>query len=653
MATVETALARMDAMCCCMNNFGGSMTAVFSQINIVINNSTKEIEANEAAQQKFNQSIEQGKAAVEGLIKKVGGIVKKYAGFDAIKKYIVDSNEAANNRISSEQRLQTIMGNTAGMTQAGIDLVKQQAKELEKTSTIGAAVGIQGQATLAQQVNDPQNIAALSQSMYDLAAHTHGVNVSQSQLIQTAELMNRALAGDISALTSSGLKIGTVLSEAEQQLMETGTEAERTAMVIKMIEGNLSGLAAHMAQTPAGQWQQIQNAFTGIQEKIGYGVIPLFGQLTDMILTNMPLIESTILTIFGKIVDAMSWIVNLAMIVANFIVDNWGWIEPIIWGIAAAMGAWFVATKLQTAISGIMAIKQAIMTAAIYAQTMAVNGLRVSWNAMNTAMKANVIILIISAVIGLVIWLLKLWKTNDDFAAGLMRAWNSILNFFDKIPVFFWQLVEWLLTPFVWWAEKVGHIYDETVNQIIKGINKVLGIVNKITGSSYEIEAAFSFENVAKGMKEFAQIKKAEAYARAAEKEAIREQRVLDNMDSRAAKRLQEEEERAEKFKPPELYDPLGADPWNTDNVSIDIDTIGRVDEVGKIQNSVEVDSEDLKMMRELAEMKNIQNFVSLTPTVSVQTGDVRQESDINTIVSRIETMLTEQIASSAQGVYG
>ncbi|MNP78365.1 hypothetical protein D3C76_1759580 [compost metagenome] len=57
--------------------------------------------------------------------------------------------------------------------------------------------------------------------------------------------------------------------------------------------------------------------------------------------------------------------------------------------------------------------------------------------------------------------------------------------------------------------------------------------------------------------------------------------------------------------------------------------------------------------MRELAEMKNIQNFVQMTPSVNVQTGDVRQESDINTIVARIEQVLTEQIVSSAQGVYG
>ncbi|GKU75656.1 tape measure protein [Paenibacillus sp. L3-i20] len=80
---------------------------------------------------------------------------------------------------------------------------------------------------------------------------------------------------------------------------------------------------------------------------------------------------------------------------------------------------------------------------------------------------------------------------------------------------------------------------------------------------------------------------------------------------------------------------------------------INKVNEVGQINEKVDISSEDLKMMRELAEMKNIQNFVSLTPTVSVTTGDIKSGDDANTIVARIESMLTEQIASSAQGVYG
>ncbi|OBY77204.1 hypothetical protein BBG47_23005 [Paenibacillus sp. KS1] len=83
------------------------------------------------------------------------------------------------------------------------------------------------------------------------------------------------------------------------------------------------------------------------------------------------------------------------------------------------------------------------------------------------------------------------------------------------------------------------------------------------------------------------------------------------------------------------------------------VDKIGKVDSVGKIEEPVEIGSEDIKVMRELAEMRHIQNFVTLTPTVQVTTGDINHSTDINTIINQIENKLEEQFIGAAQGVYG
>lgn len=79
---------------------------------------------------------------------------------------------------------------------------------------------------------------------------------------------------------------------------------------------------------------------------------------------------------------------------------------------------------------------------------------------------------------------------------------------------------------------------------------------------------------------------------------------------------------------------------------------IDKVGEVGKIKKSVDISSEDLKVMRDLAEMKSIQNFVSLTPTVQVTTGDINQGADIDTIINGISRKLETEFVSTAQGVY-
>ncbi|MNI31782.1 hypothetical protein D3C73_856740 [compost metagenome] len=102
----------------------------------------------------------------------------------------------------------------------------------------------------------------------------------------------------------------------------------------------------------------------------------------------------------------------------------------------------------------------------------------------------------------------------------------------------------------------------------------------------------------------------------------------------------------------PDPYNPANSNVFDHSGSNPSIPNVGKVDKVGAIEQTVDISNEDLKMMRELAEMKSIQNFVTLTPTVQVTTGPVTNNADINTIVSQIERVLEEEISSSAAGVY-
>lgn len=79
---------------------------------------------------------------------------------------------------------------------------------------------------------------------------------------------------------------------------------------------------------------------------------------------------------------------------------------------------------------------------------------------------------------------------------------------------------------------------------------------------------------------------------------------------------------------------------------------INHVNSIGEIDNTVDISSEDLEVMRDLAEIQSIQNFVTLTPTVQVTTGDIHQPTDANEMIRRIEEVMSREIANSAQGVY-
>lgn len=71
----------------------------------------------------------------------------------------------------------------------------------------------------------------------------------------------------------------------------------------------------------------------------------------------------------------------------------------------------------------------------------------------------------------------------------------------------------------------------------------------------------------------------------------------------------------------------------------------------GAMADEVNIADEDLKFMKDVAEMRYVQNFVTLTPTVSMD-ARISERVDVNEVVSSIAQVLEEEIAISAEGVY-
>ncbi len=63
----------------------------------------------------------------------------------------------------------------------------------------------------------------------------------------------------------------------------------------------------------------------------------------------------------------------------------------------------------------------------------------------------------------------------------------------------------------------------------------------------------------------------------------------------------------------------------------------------------IRISPDDIKTLRKLAKMKNVQDLVKLTPTVNVQVGDNQKHLDIDTIIENITKRLREEIAASTK----
>ncbi|MMZ63415.1 hypothetical protein D1872_256690 [compost metagenome] len=194
---------------------------------------------------------------------------------------------------------------------------------------------------------------------------------------------------------------------------------------------------------------------------------------------------------------------------------------------------------------------------------------------------------------------------------------------------------------------------QDLVNGVIDGINFLINALKKIPGVTLntldhvEFAASAAAEAEAKRQSREATIKGMESAA--ATKAAEREANVVKMLEDRAAKRAKDKAEKDAKNK---KIDDLGNKFSGSGAGLGKMPNIDKVGKVGKIEDKVDISSEDLKTMRELAEMKSIQNFVTLTPTVQVTTGPVSKEADVETIVARINQTLQEEIASGAAAVY-
>lgn len=84
-----------------------------------------------------------------------------------------------------------------------------------------------------------------------------------------------------------------------------------------------------------------------------------------------------------------------------------------------------------------------------------------------------------------------------------------------------------------------------------------------------------------------------------------------------------------------------------------DIDNVGKVGSVDKVNEPVDITSEDLRYLRELASMESINLFTqqTLAPQVNVSFGDVHETADVSKIVDEIERGIFESLAMSSDGV--
>lgn len=371
---------------------------------------------------------------------------------------------------------------------------------------------------------------------------------------------------------------------------------------------------------------------------------------TDEINSKFEQMPMTWGQVWTKTVNNFMIITQPLLNLINLVAQNWSSIEPIVLGIAAAVGIYTVALVTYNTVKEISSILEAVHAAHIAmttvaegAETTATFAATAAQHGFNAALLACPITWIVIAIIALVAVLIYLWNTNDKVAKGMLTAWDYFLVGLDLFGLGFKGVWYGLLDFLGYFKIGALEIIDGFVNGAILLINGFIAMLNKIPGVSIDAisyRSTLAMDEAAKFAEEKAE-RDTELYADAAriadkkaELDATRDERVENrtklNLDTLAQTMLGD----------------TGGAGTDFDNINV-----GDVDNVKNVSGKVDVSSEDLKLLREMAEQDYIQNYISNEPVVYVTTGDINENADIEYLLKGIGTKVREEIESSMEGV--
>ena len=471
---------------------------------------------------------------------------------------------------------------------------------------------------------------------------------STDELVQFTELINKqfTIAGaSAEGQSAAMLQLTQAMSSGVLRGEELNSIFEQAPTIIQTIADYLDvpiGRIRDMAANGEITAEIVKNAMLSSADEI------------NRKFESMPYTYSQVWTMAQNILmDSFQPVLRMIGAGAQLIVDNWGTIEPVFWGLAAAGLAYAVALGIQTTATWIatgaartffatlltnpllwIALVIGVVVAAIYQWVQAVGGLENAWAIAMDYIRYGTDLTAYGISYG-VTWVLN---SLDRMELGAATLSTNFQNFMGDM--------------------RAGALtqLQELANGGIGIINDFISTLNKIPGVSIDLIDQLTFGTIAGLENEAA--KQQRSADLAAKTQAVND-RISSRDTALATQKATLESAHAARRAENASRVAAAAEKAASDSLlsaaggagASQLDSIGKVGEVGKINSDVNIADEDLQLMKDVAEMRYVQNFVTLTPTVAMN-AQVSERVDIDELTGRVADALIEEVAAGAEGVY-
>ena len=225
-----------------------------------------------------------------------------------IAKLLGDMNKAYTVQMLNETKLETVMRNRIGATEEEIASVKRLTAAQQQIGIIGDEIQLAGAQQLATFATSAKTIETLIPAMNNLMAQQNGFNSTESSAVSVAGIIGKALQGQTSALTRAKLSF----SEAQEQVLKYGTEAQRAATIVEIITHNVGNMNEALRATSSGQLTATLNDFGDLKEAIGATFQPLIVTILPMIGTGLQAIKPYVDQLGEGFMTVSEWINSIS-----------------------------------------------------------------------------------------------------------------------------------------------------------------------------------------------------------------------------------------------------------------------------------------------------------------------------------------------------
>lgn len=470
---------------------------------------------------------------------------------------------------------------------------------------------------------------------------------SNEELIAFSELINKqfTIAGtSVAGIDAAMLQLTQAMSSGVLRGEELNSIFEQAPTIIQTIADYLGvpiGKIREMAAEGQITSTVVKNAMLASADEI------------NAKFASMPMTFSQAWTVAKNIIlEAFTPVLTLIGQGAQWIYDNWSTIAPIFWGIAAAVLFYAVATWIASAANNQLftkllqspifwiAVVIGVIIAAIYKWIQSIGGLKVAWLVVVNAILTAWDWVKIGFMTG-VYWIQDMW---NKLQLAFYTAGVNIQNFMGDMKAGVLMILQNLVNG----AIDIINDFINTLNKI-PGVN--IGLINQVTfGTTAALENEAAKQARAADLAAYQDKINSQIEERDAALEAMKSEAKAEESQRKAEIAAAKAEAAAAGS---EATGSGGEDYFGSGGGggSGNVGNVDYVDSVGSIEDDVNIAEEDLKFLRDVAEMRYVQNFVTLTPTVAID-ATVNERADYDELARRIEIELEDEFVAAAEGVY-